>query len=42
MVGGTLGLWTVTLDNYKVFLLMRWNIYKFKVTILSLINYYPS
>lgn len=42
MADGMLGLRTVTLDNYEVFLFMRWNIYNFKVTILSLANYYPS
>ena len=43
MAGGMLGLRTVTLDNHEVFLLARWNIHNFKVTILSLINYHhPS
>ena len=39
MAGGMLGLRTVTLDNHEVFLLARWNIHNFKITILSLINY---
>ena len=43
MAGGMLGLRTVTLDNHEVFLLARWNIHNFKVTIFSLINYHhPS
>ena len=42
MAGGMLGLRTVTLDNYEVFLFMKWNVYNFKVTILSPISYYPS
>ena len=43
MDGGMPGLRTVALDNYEVFLLARWNIHNFKVTILSLINHHhPS